>query len=161
MFSTDSDYAANIEKAEAVAPAGDRSSPSEEMAEVATPEQRTIEAVATFLNVDASRCAKTLLVKARHSDLLERWKAQHYLHDTDEVDDAIDTDSDDDGTTDTDANPLDAGLMLKTPSPVPAPAPEPIKKKRRAKPKAAKPIEATSSKSSLAAAINTTVTFDL
>ncbi|AZR42724.1 proline--tRNA ligase [Marinobacter salarius] len=68
VFSTDSDYAANIEKAEAVAPAGDRSSPSEEMAEVATPEQRTIEAVATFLNVDASRCAKTLLVKAEEDD---------------------------------------------------------------------------------------------
>lgn len=68
VFSTDSDYAANIEKAEAVAPAGDRSSPSEEMAEVATPEQRTIEAVATFLKVDASRCAKTLLVKAEEDD---------------------------------------------------------------------------------------------
>ncbi|WP_421910954.1 proline--tRNA ligase [Marinobacter sp.] len=68
VFSTDSDYAANIEKAEAVAPAGDRSSPSEEMAEVATPEQRTIEAVATFLKIDASRCAKTLLVKAEEDD---------------------------------------------------------------------------------------------
>lgn len=68
VFGTDSDYAANIEKAEAVAPAGDRSSPSEEMAEVATPEQRTIEAVATFLKVDASRCAKTLLVKAEEDD---------------------------------------------------------------------------------------------
>ncbi|WP_421844757.1 proline--tRNA ligase [Marinobacter algicola] len=68
VFSTDSDYAANIEKAEAVAPAGDRSSPSEEMTEVATPEQRTIEAVATFLKVDANRCAKTLLVKAEEDD---------------------------------------------------------------------------------------------
>jgi len=68
VFSTDSDYAANIEKAEAVAPAGERASPSEEMAEVATPEQRTIEAVATFLKVDASRCAKTLLVKAEEDD---------------------------------------------------------------------------------------------
>ncbi len=68
VFSTDSDYAANIEKAEAIAPVGDRSSPSEEMAEVATPEQRTIEAVATFLKVDASRCAKTLLVKAEEDD---------------------------------------------------------------------------------------------
>ena len=68
VFSTDSDYAANIEKAEAIAPVGDRSSPSEEMAEVATPEQRTIEAVATFLKVDASCCAKTLLVKAEEDD---------------------------------------------------------------------------------------------
>lgn len=68
VFSTDSDYAANIEKAEAIAPTGDRPAPSEEMTEVATPEQRTIEAVATFLKVDASRCAKTLLVKAEEDD---------------------------------------------------------------------------------------------
>lgn len=36
-FSTDSDYAANIEKAEALAPAGDRPAPSETMTEIATP----------------------------------------------------------------------------------------------------------------------------
>lgn len=63
VFSTDSDYAANIEKAEAVAPAGDRPAPSETMQDAATPDQRTIESVATFLNVDATRTVKTLLVK--------------------------------------------------------------------------------------------------
>lgn len=64
VFSTDSDYAANIEKAEAVAPAGTRPAPSEELAEVATPDQRTIESLAAFLNIDTTRTIKTLLVKA-------------------------------------------------------------------------------------------------
>ncbi|MDL0429821.1 proline--tRNA ligase [Marinobacter sp. TBZ242] len=68
VFSTDSDYAANIEKAEAVAPAGDRPSPSRAMEEVATPEQRTIEAVAGFLKVDASETIKTLMVKAEEDE---------------------------------------------------------------------------------------------
>ncbi len=64
VFSTDSDYAANIEKAEAVAPAGSRPAPSQDMTEVATPEQRTIDAVAEFLKVDSRQTVKTLLVKA-------------------------------------------------------------------------------------------------
>ena len=69
VFSTDSDYAANIEKAEAVAPAGDRSSTFlKKWRRWPHQSNGTIEAVATFLNVDASRCAKTLLVKAEEDD---------------------------------------------------------------------------------------------
>lgn len=64
VFSTDSDYAANIEKAEAVAPSGERAAPAEDLKEVATPDQRTIEAISQFLNIDATRTVKTLLVKA-------------------------------------------------------------------------------------------------
>ena len=64
VFSTESDYAANIEKAEAVAPSGDRPAPAEEMKEVATPDQKTIEAVSQLLGIDATRTVKTLLVKA-------------------------------------------------------------------------------------------------
>lgn len=64
VFSSDSNYAANIEKAEAVAPAGERAAPSEDLEEVATPGQRTINAIAEFLNVDATRTVKTLLVKS-------------------------------------------------------------------------------------------------
>ncbi len=63
-FSTESDYAANIEKAEALAPAGSRPAPSEDMKEVSTPGQRTIDAISEFLNIDATRTVKTLLVKA-------------------------------------------------------------------------------------------------
>ncbi|WP_273203942.1 proline--tRNA ligase [Marinobacter subterrani] len=68
VFSTGSDYAANIEKAEAVAPAGERPAPAEEMKEVATPDQRTIEAISAFLNIDATRTVKTLLVKGEADD---------------------------------------------------------------------------------------------
>ena len=64
VFSTESDYAANIEKAEAVAPNGDRPAPAEEMKEVATPDQKTIEAVSALLGIDPTRTVKTLLVKA-------------------------------------------------------------------------------------------------
>ncbi len=62
-FSTGSDYAANLELAEAVAPAGDRPGPSVEMATVATPGQHTIEEVSRFLGVGPETCLKTLVVK--------------------------------------------------------------------------------------------------
>lgn len=68
VFSTNSDYAANIEKAEAVAPAGERPAPSEELKEVSTPDQRTIDAIAQFLDIDATRTVKTLLVKGEADD---------------------------------------------------------------------------------------------
>ncbi|GAA3557566.1 proline--tRNA ligase [Marinobacter xestospongiae] len=68
VFSTGSNYAANIEKAEAVAPTGDRPAPGAEMAEVATPEQRTIDAVAQFLSLAPSQTVKTLIVKAEATE---------------------------------------------------------------------------------------------
>ncbi|MED5466232.1 MAG: proline--tRNA ligase, partial [Pseudomonadota bacterium] len=64
VFSTSGDYAANIEKAEAVAPAGERPAPGEKLKEVHTPGQRTIDAVSQFLGMPAARSVKTLLVKA-------------------------------------------------------------------------------------------------
>ena len=64
VFSTGSDYAANIEKAETVAPSGTRPAPAEEIKEVATPDQKTIDAVSQLLGIDATRTVKTLLVKA-------------------------------------------------------------------------------------------------
>ena len=63
-FSSDSDYATNVELAEAIAPKTNRPAPGETMAEVDTPEQRSIEEVSGFLKIDASQCLKTLLVKA-------------------------------------------------------------------------------------------------
>src|SRR3569833_2448689 len=64
-FSTESDYAANVELAEALAPRGARPAPSETMTTVDTPEQHSIEDVSTFLHIPAARCAKTLLVQGR------------------------------------------------------------------------------------------------
>ncbi len=61
-FSTGSDYAANIEKAEALAPTGERSAPSAEKTEVATPNAHSIEEVSALLKVDAKQTVKTLIV---------------------------------------------------------------------------------------------------
>lgn len=61
-FSTNSDYAANIEKAEALAPAAPRAPASLPLQEVATPGQHTIEEVSQFLNIDSSSLLKTLIV---------------------------------------------------------------------------------------------------
>lgn len=62
-FSTGSDYAANVELAEAVAPHGERADATEALIEVATPNQRTIEEVCDFLQLKKKKVAKTLLVK--------------------------------------------------------------------------------------------------
>lgn len=61
-FSNASDYAANIEKAEALPPAQPRPAAEASLTEVATPGQHTIEEVAQFLSLDKSRTVKTLVV---------------------------------------------------------------------------------------------------
>ncbi len=61
-FSTESDYAANLELAEALAPAGGRPAPQAKMQTVDTPGQHSIDEVSAFLNVDAAQCLKTLIV---------------------------------------------------------------------------------------------------
>jgi prolyl-tRNA synthetase len=61
-FSDSGSYAANVEMAEAVAPAAGRPGPTAELAEVATPGVKSIEELATFLAIDPASTAKTLLV---------------------------------------------------------------------------------------------------
>lgn len=61
-FSTVSTYAANIEMAEALAPAGERPDAQQELSKVATPKQRTIEEVCAYLDVSAAQTVKTLIV---------------------------------------------------------------------------------------------------
>jgi prolyl-tRNA synthetase len=68
VFSTESSYAANIEKAVALPPQGERPAPSAQLTEVETPDQRTIDSVASFLGVDATSTVKTLLVKAEEDE---------------------------------------------------------------------------------------------
>jgi prolyl-tRNA synthetase len=63
-FSNGSDYAANIEMASALAPTGDCPKGIQNLEKVATPEQKTIEAVSAFLNVSAEQSVKTLIVLA-------------------------------------------------------------------------------------------------
>ncbi len=67
-FSSESDFSANIEMAEAVAPEGERPAPEAELKEVATPDQKTIDEVAKLLNVAANSIAKTLIVKGTEND---------------------------------------------------------------------------------------------
>ncbi len=62
-FSTDSDFAANIELAEAVAPRSERPVASELLTKVATPDQHSIEEVCHFLQIKKKRTVKTILAK--------------------------------------------------------------------------------------------------
>ncbi|MDQ7051042.1 MAG: proline--tRNA ligase [Enterobacterales bacterium] len=63
-FSTESDYAANLEKAQALAPdVTQRVAPSQELQEVATADCHTVEDVAQFLNLSNKQILKTLIVK--------------------------------------------------------------------------------------------------
>ena len=61
-FSTESNYAANIEMAEAIAPAGERPAASEELKEIATPNAGTIAEVSELLKINPEQCVKTLIV---------------------------------------------------------------------------------------------------
>jgi prolyl-tRNA synthetase len=61
-FSDSSEFAANVEMAEALAPAGDLPGPARNMEEIATPGQHSIEQVSSFLSIDPSLIAKTLIV---------------------------------------------------------------------------------------------------
>ena len=61
-FSDCSDYAANVEMAEALAPAGERPAPTAQLTEVATPGVKTIDDLAAFLSIDPAATLKTLLV---------------------------------------------------------------------------------------------------
>lgn len=60
--SDSSDYAANVEMAEALAPEQPRPEPSDEMQSVATPGQKTIAQVSSFLQIQKTQLIKTLLV---------------------------------------------------------------------------------------------------
>ena len=62
-FSNESDYAANVEKAETLQPTTPRPAPSAEMTTVDTPDQHSIEEVSQFLSIPATQCLKTLLVE--------------------------------------------------------------------------------------------------
>jgi prolyl-tRNA synthetase len=61
-FHPESDYAANVELAEALPPRTPRPAPAQKMRKVATPGQHTIEQVSAFLEVPAERIVKTLMV---------------------------------------------------------------------------------------------------
>jgi prolyl-tRNA synthetase len=62
VFSEGDDYAANLEAAVALPPAGARPAPQQQQQQVATPGARTIADLAAFLKLPAQRLVKTLIV---------------------------------------------------------------------------------------------------
>ncbi len=71
-FSDVSDFAANIEKAEALAPTGERPQATQSLNEIATPNVRTIDELTNFLNINVESTVKTLLVHGVATDNNER-----------------------------------------------------------------------------------------
>ena len=68
-FSSESDYAANVELAEALAPEKDESKPAVKT-EIATPGVQSIEQLVEFLDVPARSTVKTLIVKGEDEPLV-------------------------------------------------------------------------------------------
>ena len=65
VFSDGSDYAANIEKAEALAPAISRPAPTAALQRVDTPRVRTVDDVVAHFGITADRVLKTVLVRGK------------------------------------------------------------------------------------------------
>ena len=64
VFSTESDYAANIEMAQALAPTQNRAAPTKAMEIVDTPNAKTIDELVQQFNLPIEKTVKTLMVKA-------------------------------------------------------------------------------------------------
>ncbi|RMH37944.1 MAG: proline--tRNA ligase [Gammaproteobacteria bacterium] len=68
VYSDTSDYAANIEKAEALAPSDARPAPKEEIRKISTHNAKTVEEVANLLQISTKQILKTLVVHGEKSD---------------------------------------------------------------------------------------------
>jgi len=80
-FSDQSDYAANIEKAEALAPTHPRPAPTAPLERVDTPRVRTVEEVATHLGVPPGRVLKTILVRGKEGLVALCLRGDHDIND--------------------------------------------------------------------------------
>lgn len=69
-FSDQSDYAANVEKAEAPSLIAERGTPSAEMQKVPTPNAHSIEEVSQLLNIPVAKTVKTLVVEGDDDQLV-------------------------------------------------------------------------------------------
>ena len=79
-FSDASDYAANIEMAEALALGSGRNLPSEDLRDAATPTQTTCEAVAELLGVALTRTVKSLALISEHGFTLALVRGDHTVN---------------------------------------------------------------------------------
>jgi prolyl-tRNA synthetase len=81
-FSSDSAYAANVEKAEALAPSGERPAPGAALKRVDTPDARTIEQLVAQFNLAIEKTVKTLIVKGAQGGLVALLvRGDHELND--------------------------------------------------------------------------------
>ncbi len=83
-FSSESDYAANVEKAETLPATSPRPEATTDMASVDTPNQHSIEEVSRFLCVAPSQCLKTLLVEGSEENTIVALvlRGDHELNET-------------------------------------------------------------------------------
>ncbi|MDD5387841.1 MAG: proline--tRNA ligase [Gallionellaceae bacterium] len=79
-FCPNSDYAANVEMAEAMAPAAPRAAATREMQKVPTPGQHTIEEVTAALGVAADQVVKTLIVRGEEGLVALLVRGDHQLN---------------------------------------------------------------------------------
>lgn len=70
VYSDGSDYAANIEKAEARAPEGARPSPTQTLKKIPTPGLKTITDLCNAESLKPQQCVKTLIVKSEKNTLV-------------------------------------------------------------------------------------------
>lgn len=79
-YCPDSDYAANVELAEALAPTAPRATPVESMQAVATPSQTKCEAVAELLGLSLNRTVKSIAVMTEEHFCLLLLRGDHTLN---------------------------------------------------------------------------------
>ncbi|MFN3543922.1 MAG: proline--tRNA ligase [Thiobacillus sp.] len=79
-YCPDSDYAANVELAEALAPTTPRGVPTEALREVDTPKQTTCEDVATLLGIPLQRTVKLIAVMAGDEMVALLLRGDHQLN---------------------------------------------------------------------------------
>jgi len=79
-FCPSSDYAANVELAEALAPTAPRAAASETMRDVSTPSQTTCEEVAALLGIPLQRTVKLLAVIANEQLIILLVRGDHNLN---------------------------------------------------------------------------------
>ena len=79
-YSTESDYAANIEKCEVLAPNKQRQEPQEELKVVETPNKKSIQEVADFLAISPKKLVKTLLVAGVDAPVALVLRGDHELN---------------------------------------------------------------------------------
>lgn len=80
-YSDSSNYAANIEMAEVKVSYEQPNEELQEVQRVDTPNQKTIEQIATYLNVEATRCIKTLVFKADEEFVIVLARGDHEIND--------------------------------------------------------------------------------